>query len=384
MSYVSTDIKKIIAEIIENKKEKGGVKNIYFVGCGGSLGALYPAKTFMEREAQVLRSAWINSNEFVHSTPKDFGENSIICLACHKGNTPETIQAAKLGKEKGAAVIILTWLEESEIIEFGDYIIRYTFDASLDHLAGDIDYAGEKTQCALLVAVELLAQTEGYVTEMTILGNDVFADALEERLKEREIPLRILKRTDRPTAAAKMDLVDGDKKHLHFEGNAMEEIELQDDDLEFVKQFDIIYAERWAKVGRYIKEIRQEGQIWVYDFSKRLEQESNDEIIPYLDYAFFSYDRDDEYIRNFMVKTNEKGAKTVVAMLGEYGSLAYENGKFYKLDAEKVEVVNTVGAGDSYIAAFTYGVSLGEDIMQCMRRGRQRATEIIQQFNPYK
>ena len=89
-------------------------------------------------------------------------------------------------------------------------------------------------------------------------------------------------------------------------------------------------------------------------------------------------------IRNFMVKTNEKGAKTVVAMLGEYGSLAYENGKFYKLDAEKVEVVNTVGAGDSYIAAFTYGVSLGEDIMQCMRRGRQRATEIIQQFNPYK
>ena len=59
----------------------------------------------------------------------------------------------------------------------------------------------------------------GDVTEMTILGNDVFADALEERLKEREIPLRILKRTDRPTAAAKMDLVDGDKKHLHFEGH---------------------------------------------------------------------------------------------------------------------------------------------------------------------
>lgn len=104
----------------------------------------------------------------------------------------------------------------------------------------------------------------------------------------------------------------------------------------------------------------------------------------FIDDIFFSYDRDDEYVRNFMVKTSEKGAKTVVAMLGEYGSLAYENGKFYKLDAEKVEVVNTVGAGDSYIAAFTYGVSLGEDIMQCMRRGRQRATEIIQQFNPYK
>ena len=139
MGYGSKDIKNIVKEILEEKKDIGGIKNIYFVGCGGSLGALYPAKTFVERESQVLRSAWINSNEFVHSTPKDFGENSIICLACHKGNTPETIKAARLGKEKGAAVIILTWLEESEIIEFGDYIIHYTFDASPDHLAGDIE-----------------------------------------------------------------------------------------------------------------------------------------------------------------------------------------------------------------------------------------------------
>lgn len=84
MAYFGTDIKNIIAEILEAKKSKGGVKSLYFVGCGGSLGALYPAKTFMEKECASIKSAWINSNEFVHSTPRDFGENSIICLACHK------------------------------------------------------------------------------------------------------------------------------------------------------------------------------------------------------------------------------------------------------------------------------------------------------------
>lgn len=162
MGYRSKDVKDIINEILENRKAEGGIKNIYFVGCGGSLGALYPAKTFMERESAVVKSAWINSSEFLCGTPRDFGVNSIICLACHKGNTPETIAAAKLGKELGAAVIILTWLEESEIVEYGDYVIHYAFDASLDHLAGDIDYAGEKTMCALLTAVELVAQTEGY------------------------------------------------------------------------------------------------------------------------------------------------------------------------------------------------------------------------------
>ena len=162
MTYKSTDIKNIIAEILEAKKDVGGVKSLYFVGCGGSLGALYPAKTFMEKECGNLKSALISSNEFVHSTPKDFGKNSIVCLSCHKGNTPETIAAAKMGKEMGASVILLTWLPESEIIEFGDYVILYSFDASPDHLAGDIDYAGEKTMCALLVAVETLNQTAGY------------------------------------------------------------------------------------------------------------------------------------------------------------------------------------------------------------------------------
>ena len=64
MHYKYTDIKAIVAEILENKKDEGGVKNIYFVGCGGSLGALYPAKTFMERESLTLKSGWVSSNEF--------------------------------------------------------------------------------------------------------------------------------------------------------------------------------------------------------------------------------------------------------------------------------------------------------------------------------
>lgn len=224
----------------------------------------------------------------------------------------------------------------------------------------------------------------GDVTEMTILGNDVFAMALEERLKEREIPLRVLKRSARPTGVAVMDLVDGDKKHLHFEGNAMEEIDFSEEDLEFVKSFDLVYAERWARIDRYIKELKQPGQIWIYDFSKRLEQEGNDKLLPYIDYAFFSYDQDDNYIRDFLVKTKEKGTGTVIAMLGEHGSLAYDGDRFYEKGAKKVSVVNTVGAGDSYIAAFTYGVSLGESIPECMDRGMERATKIIQQFNPYK
>lgn len=73
----------------------------------------------------------------------------------------------------------------------------------------------------------------------------------------------------------------------------------------------------------------------------------------------------------------------MIAMLGEHGSLAYDGQRFYHQAAENVPVVNTVGAGDSYIAAFTYGVSLGRASRSAWRGGKALATRIVQQFDPY-
>ena len=128
----------------------------------------------------------------------------------------------------------------------------------------------------------------GEITEMTILGNDFFADALREKCSERGIPLRVIKQSDKPTGMAKMAIVDGDRVHLSFVGNAMEEIELSEEDQAFVRDFDIVYCERWCKVHRYLPALKRPGQIWVYDFSKRLTLETNDLVLPYIDYAFFS------------------------------------------------------------------------------------------------
>ena len=149
------EIKEIIEQINAEKQQDGGIESVFFVGCGGSFGALYPANKFLETEAKEIRSFLISSNEFVHETPASFGENSILVVACHKGNTPETVEAAKLAQERGVPVIALTWLEESEIINHVDYVVRYSF--------GDgKDIGKEKPIMALLVAVEVLNQKEGY------------------------------------------------------------------------------------------------------------------------------------------------------------------------------------------------------------------------------
>lgn len=147
--------KDVIAKIIKEKEEVGGVKQLYFIGCGGSYAAFYPAKSFMEKEAKTIRTALYSSNEFVHSLPNALGENSIVAVVSHKGNTPESIEAARVAREAGATVIGLTWLLDSELTRHCDYVLTYTF-------GDDKDIAGEKTMAGLLIAVETLQQTEGY------------------------------------------------------------------------------------------------------------------------------------------------------------------------------------------------------------------------------
>ena len=74
------DIKRIVSEIVERKKADGGIKQVYFVGCGGSLGAFVPAKTFMEMEARDIRTGLFNSGEFIHSIPAAFGKNTVLVV----------------------------------------------------------------------------------------------------------------------------------------------------------------------------------------------------------------------------------------------------------------------------------------------------------------
>ena len=148
-------VKEIAAEIIEKKQKEGGIREVYFVGCGGSLGAFYPAKIFLETESQAIHTGWYNSNEFLHNTPRRLGKNSVVITASHRGDTPETVKAAKMAFEAGIPVIALTWSPDSPITEVSDYVVSYTFGP-------DKDIAGEKTVVGLLAAVEILHQTEGY------------------------------------------------------------------------------------------------------------------------------------------------------------------------------------------------------------------------------
>lgn len=147
--------KNVIAEVL---KEKGQIKQVYWIACGGSLIDLYPAHYMLNAESSTVESGWYTSKEFIVATPKKLGKNSLAIVCSHSGNTQETVDAAHLAKNRGASVITLT-------DKAGSHCDRPEFITWV-YPWGDGVPVGETPCCITLsIAGELLAAQEGYANQ---------------------------------------------------------------------------------------------------------------------------------------------------------------------------------------------------------------------------
>ncbi|MDD6284834.1 MAG: carbohydrate kinase [Firmicutes bacterium] len=71
--------------------------------------------------------------------------------------------------------------------------------------------------------------------------------------------------------------------------------------------------------------------------------------------------------------------KLVIITMGEKGSLAYDcvNDQTFSCAAQKVQVASTVGAGDSFSAAFLYKFMSGSDIDTCLNAASKVSAYVV-------
>ena len=62
----------------------------------------------------------------------------------------------------------------------------------------------------------------------------------------------------------------------------------------------------------------------------------------------------------------DKGAKNIIATLGEKGSILVNKQETIKVAPHKVEAIDTVAAGDSYLGALVNKMAIGANIKEAM------------------
>lgn len=122
-----SQIEAAVAAVAARKR----INRFYFVACGGSQASMMPIQYMFDRETGIP-SAIYTSNQFVQATPKILDDTCVVLTISHSGNTPETVKAAALAKEKGAVSIALTNLVDSPLWNAAEYPIHYEHGADAD------------------------------------------------------------------------------------------------------------------------------------------------------------------------------------------------------------------------------------------------------------
>ena len=208
-----------------------------------------------------------------------------------------------------------------------------------------------------------------------VVGDDPHGPFLRRALEGKGVDVSHLHTAPGSTALSHVSIVDGDRVFGDYEEGVMEDFRLTEADVDFLCRHDLVVSGLWGRVEGDLPRIKARGIPVAFDCADRPEDPAAQRALPYVDYAFFSNDTaDDGALEDILRNLHARGPKIVVATRGERGSLAFDGTRFYPGSIVPCQVVDTMGAGDSFIAGFLYGLMRGRDIPACMVLGAENSS----------
>ena len=104
---------------------KGGIKNIFLVGCGAPNREMGAIKYFLDRDAKKLETYLYFPAEFMAQVPAKLGPDSLVVLATHSGTTPEMIKTAEFLKGIKCKTVGVTQNADSPLAQNVQYPLIY-------------------------------------------------------------------------------------------------------------------------------------------------------------------------------------------------------------------------------------------------------------------
>lgn len=203
-----------------------------------------------------------------------------------------------------------------------------------------------------------------------VVGTDDYGKFMIEAITAKGVDVTHLKIFDGKTAITHVEIKNGDRILGNYEEGVMADFKLTEEDIDFLCKHDLVITGTWGMVEHELYKIKASGTLVAFDFADVPSHEILQKALPYVDYAFFSDDRkSDEELHDFMRDIKSKGPSVVVVTRGRKGSIAYNGMEFTKYGIIECEVIDSMGAGDSYIAGFLMGLLDGESIVECMKKG---------------
>jgi fructoselysine 6-kinase len=192
-----------------------------------------------------------------------------------------------------------------------------------------------------------------------VLGTDTAGDAVRDALQAEDVDLGLVRVVDGPNASADITVVDGNRV-FGVGRQGVSQVVLSPADLEAAGSYDIVHTGECSSLESQLGALRQAVPRLSFDFSER-PWEYLEAYAPHATIAIASSpggDRAEAAAKARAIRA--LGPDTVAVTLGAAGALLLLDDQLFQSPAGDVAVVDTLGAGDAFIARLLYGLMTGE------------------------
>jgi fructoselysine 6-kinase len=218
-----------------------------------------------------------------------------------------------------------------------------------------------------------------------VIGSDEAGHFLLEQMKKEGLDISGVIMISGVSSVTKVLIRNGERVFAGYvEG--VQNAKFPEEYLKKLKGYNLIHFKINGFGSEWIPSIRKiGGPALSCDFSNRFDDPGT-RLMPWLDYCFFSGRHLEENgiaPKEKIRELKERTSGIVVMTLGENGSLAYDGKKLYRGFSYKVKVVDSLGAGDAYIASFLCARHRGSTMDDSIFAGHQAAAEICKRLGAW-
>ena len=212
-----------------------------------------------------------------------------------------------------------------------------------------------------------------------VVGTDEYGKIMKEKMAEKGVDVSHIRFEEGSTAITHVELIDGERVFGEYEEGVLKDFKLTREEIDFLCEHDMVVTGLWGYIHENLAEIQSRGVKTAFDAATRPDDEAARIAIPSTDYLFFATDDGDTpELRAQMKDIFDRGPKLVITTLGDKGSIVYDGNEYKTFGIIPCNVVDTMGAGDSYIAGFLKGILEGKPVEECMKDGASNSSVTLE------
>ena len=192
------------------------------------------------------------------------------------------------------------------------------------------------------------------------VGTDTAGATVLAALREEDVDVHRVRVVEGANAYADVTVIGGDRVFVGG-GIGVSRFRLDADDLAYAATFDLVHTGDCSMLEGQVADLAGRAPL-AFDFSTHREAAFLDPILPHLSVACFSAsDLDEEATLGLLAGAVARGPRLALASRGVLPALLHDGLRTWRQPVIASSVVDTLGAGDSFIGRVLVGVIGSED-----------------------